>query len=134
MADSVLANKEDTKTDGAAAPEPTHGGISYTPRVDIVETDTELTIYADMPGCKPEDVNVRYENGQLEIHGKCQPRQENVDYLLNEYGVGDYYRAFTVGEVIDATKITATYKQGVLIVHLPKSAAAQPRRISVQAE
>lgn len=133
MTQNVMAKKEDTKTD-VAAPEPIHGGISYTPRVDILETDTELVLYADMPGCRPEDVDVEYENGQLEIFGKCPPRQQDADYLLNEYGVGDYYRAFTIKAPIDATAISATYKQGVLTVHLHKNAAAMPRKIAVQAE
>jgi HSP20 family protein len=133
MTQNSLAGKEDASVAGQV-PESIHGGISYTPRVDILEIETELTIFADLPGCKPEDVNVRFENGQLEIHGKCQPRQENVDYLLNEYGVGDYYRAFTIGEAIDAVRITATYKQGVLTLHLPKTASATPKRIQVQTE
>lgn len=133
MAQNVVATKEESKTE-AATPERTHGGSIYTPRVDILETENELVVYADMPGCKPEDVDIRYENGQLEIYGKCQPRQENVNYLLNEYGVGDYYRAFTINEAIDATKITASFKQGVLTIHLPKSEAVKPRRITVQAQ
>ena len=133
MTQNAIANKEEGKAD-SALPESIHGGTSYTPRVDILETENELEVFADMPGCKPEDVDVRYENGQLEIHGKCAPRQENVEYLLQEYGVGDYYRSFSVSEAIDPGQIMATYKQGVLAVHLPKSAAAKPRRITVTAE
>lgn len=133
MADTALMNKEEARSE-ATAPEPIHGGACYVPRVDILETEKELTIYADMPGCKPDDVNIKFENGHLEIHGRCQPRQENTEYLLNEYGVGDYYRAFSVGDSIDGSKITASDKQGVLIVHLPKSEAAQPKKISVKAE
>ena len=133
MTQNVMTKKEETKTE-ATAPESIHGGVCYTPRVDILETETELVLYADLPGCKPEDVDVRYENGQLEIHGKCQPRRENADYLLNEYGVGDYYRAFTISDEFDASKINATIKQGVLTVRLPKSAEAMPRRIPVKGE
>jgi HSP20 family molecular chaperone IbpA len=133
MAQNMVAQKEEAKTD-VTTREPTRGGICYTPRVDIVETEDELVVYADMPGCRPEDVDIRYENGELEIHGKCPTRQENVDYLVNEFGVGDYYRSFTINEAIDATKITATFKQGVLTVHLPKSEAAKPRRIAVKPE
>jgi HSP20 family protein len=115
-------------------PEPIHGGVSYTPRVDFLETEDELVAYADMPGCRPEDVDVQYENGRLELHGKCLPRQEDVDYLLHEYGVGDYYRSFTINQEIDASRIAAALKQGVLAVHLPKSAAAKPRRVAVKAD
>lgn len=128
------ASKEEAKTD-VTAPERIHGGVSYTPRVDILETENQLLIFADVPGCKPEDVDIRYENGHLEIFGKCQPRQtEDVEYLLNEYGVGDYYRAFAVSESFDVSKIEATLKQGVLKLRLPKTEAVKPKKIEVKAD
>ena len=133
MTENAVAKTDETRSE-ATAPESTRGGTTYTPRVDILETEDELAIFADMPGCRPEDVEVRYENGTLEIYGRCPPRQQNVEYLLDEYGVGDYYRSFSVSEEIDAGNIKATYKQGVLTVHLPKSAAVRPSRIPVQAE
>jgi len=131
MTSHAMANKDEAN--GTINPEPTHGGNCYTPRVDIVEAENELTLYADVPGLRPEDVNIRYENGRLEIHGKCPPRGENLNYLLNEYGVGDFYRAFSISDEFDASKITASCKQGVLTVRLPKSEAILPRRITVTA-
>jgi HSP20 family protein len=107
-------------------------GASYTPRVDILETEDELVLYADMPGVKPEDVDMDFENGELSIFGRCAPRQEQANFLLQEYGVGDYYRAFTISEQIDSEKISAELKHGVLTVHLPKSEAVKPRRIAVK--
>jgi HSP20 family protein len=107
-------------------------GASYTPRVDILETEDELVLYADMPGVKPEDVDINFENGELAVYGRCAPRQEEANFLLQEYGVGDYYRAFSISEQIDSDKISAEMKNGVLTVHLPKSEAVKPRRISVK--
>lgn len=133
MAQNAVMNERSAKNE-ASAPERIQGGNTYTPRVDILETEREFVIYADLPGCKPDDIDIRYENGQVEIYGQCPPRQENANYLLNEYDVGDYYRSFTIGEAIDPTKIDATFKQGVLTLHLPKSAAAMPSRIKVKAE
>jgi HSP20 family protein len=134
MTQNAVASKEGAKTD-VTAPEPIHGGARYTPRVDILETDNELLIFVDMPGCKPEDVDVHYEHGHLEIYGKCPPRQgEHVEYLLQEYGVGDYYRAFTISEAFDAGKIEAALKQGVLKLRLPKSEAVKPKKIEVKSE
>jgi HSP20 family protein len=109
-------------------------GLAFTPRVDVFETETELLLFADLPGVKPHDVEMRFENGELILHGRCQPRQTGTDYLLQEYGVGDFYRAFAIAETIDNNKISAELKHGVLTVHLPKAEAVRPRRITVKAE
>jgi HSP20 family protein len=131
MADMTL-NKTEPKNN-VNAPEATRGTF-YTPRVDIFETPDELVLCADMPGVKSGDVDVRFENGELVLHGRCQPRHPEHDFLLYEYGIGDFYRAFTIGQDIDADKISAELKQGVLTVHLPKSEQVKPRRITVQGE
>ena len=133
MAQSTTTNKEEN-ANGATAPESLYEGVYYTPRVDIRETDDEIVIDADMPGCQPNDIDVEFENGQLLIFGKCPPRQENVEFLLREYGVGNYHRTFTISEAVDADRIQAAYKQGVVTLTLPKSTAAKPKRISVNAE
>ena len=113
-------------------PERLHGGACFTPRVDIVETDHELTLYADLPGVKPAAVDLRYERGELVLHGRCEPRHPERGGLLSEYEVGDFYRAFTVGESIDGSKISADFKNGVLTIHLPKMEKAKPRQITVR--
>lgn len=106
--------------------------VFFTPRVDICETAEEWTVYADMPGVKPEDVDVEYENGELKVRGRCTPQQRR--YLLHGYEVGDYLRTFQLGENVDADKIHAQLRQGVLIIHLPKSATIKPRKIDVRSE
>jgi HSP20 family protein len=115
-----------------AQPERLRGGVFFTPRVDIVETDNELTLYADLPGVKPADVDLRFERGELVLHGRCQPRHPERGALLTEYEVGDFYRAFTVGESIDGSKISAEFKNGVLTIHLPKTEKVKPRQITVR--
>jgi HSP20 family protein len=105
---------------------------TFTPRVDIIETAEELLLMADVPGVKPEDVDVRFENGELILHGRCNPRSQPANFLLSEFEVGDFYRAFTLNETIDAGKIGADLKQGVLTVHLPKSETLKPRKIPVK--
>jgi HSP20 family molecular chaperone IbpA len=104
----------------------------FTPRVDIIETDNELTLYADMPGVRLEDLDVRFENGELVLAGHVSDRHADQEFLRQEYGIGDFYRTFRVGESIDAQQITAELRSGVLIVHLPKSAAIRPWRIPVK--
>ena len=113
-------------------PERLRGGVFFTPRVDIIESDQELMVFADLPGVKPADVELRFENGELALHGRAQPRQPERGALLNEYEVGDFYRAFTVGESIDGSKISADFKNGVLTIHLPKMEKAKPRQITVR--
>jgi len=130
MAD-VVNTPVKSETDGAR-PEPTYGARHFTPRVDILETDKELTLFAEMPGVRPEDVNLRYENGELVLHGKVQPRPAGKPMLLHEYEDGDFYRVFRIDESVDATKIEAEARNGVLTVHLPKVEAVRPRQINVK--
>jgi HSP20 family protein len=114
-------------------PEATRGGIYYTPRVDIYDTPDEVVLQCDLPGVKPQDVDVRFEKGELSLYGKVQPRQTPAEYLDQEYGVGDFYRSFTIASEINAEKISADYRDGVLTIHLPKQERVKPKRIAVQA-
>jgi HSP20 family protein len=104
---------------------------SFTLRVDMLETEDRLVDYADMPGVRPGDVDICFENGELAVYGRCTPGLEGVHYLLQEYGPGDYYREFVISEHIDSGKITAELKNGVLTIQLPKSEAVKPRRVMV---
>src|SRR3954465_4359270 len=75
----------------------------YTPLVDIIETSDAFIFQADLPGVKGEDLDISFENGALTIAGKVQPRRpESANYLWREYGVGHFYRSFTLGTPIDA--------------------------------
>jgi HSP20 family molecular chaperone IbpA len=132
MANTAVV-KQEQKGELATA-ERTRGGVAFTPRVDILETADELLLHADLPGVQPNDLDVRFENGELIVHGKCSPRKENANCLLMEYGVGDFYRAFSISESIDASRIDAKLQNGVLTVHLPKTEKAKPKRIAVKSE
>ncbi len=119
--------------DDASGTERTRSGRAYRPHVDILDREGELLLVADMPGLKIDEIEVRFEDGELTIHGRTPPRQsENTIYLAQEYGIGDFYRTFRVSEDIDASKITAQYENGVLQLRLPKAASTMPRRIKVQ--
>jgi HSP20 family protein len=108
-------------------------GVVFGPRVDIVEADDDMLLYVDLPGVRPEDVDVRFEDGELRIRGKVTPAATKPRFLLREYGVGDYYRAFSVTDDVDPEKIRADLNDGVLTVHLPKAEALRRRRITVNA-
>jgi len=117
-----------------SAPERLREGVTFTPRVDILETEKELLLYADLPGVKNEDVELHFEKGQLVLTGRVKRRTGDKSAVLREYEEGDFYRAFAIHESIDATKIEASCKHGVLTVHLPKVEAVKPRQISVKAQ
>ncbi len=129
MTDTLMKTETGNEVAGV---ERTRNGVSYSPRFDIWETDDELVLYGDMPGVAPEDLDIRFENRELTIHGKVAARHENITFLFGEYGIGDFYRSFTVGEVIDAEKISAEMNNGVVTIHLPKIEAVKPRRINVK--
>jgi HSP20 family protein len=117
-----------------AGPESTRGGTYYTPRIDIYETADEVVLMCDLPGVKPQDLDVQYMKGELSVSGKVQPRQKQAEYARQEYGIGDFYRSFTIAPDIDAGKISAESRDGVLTIHLPKPQKAKPKRIAVKAE
>jgi HSP20 family protein len=116
------------------AGEITRGAHYFTPRVDIFETDNELTMYADVPGVNSDNVDLRFERGELILQGRITPRQKTGQALLTEYGEGDFYRVFQIHESIDSTRIEAECKQGVLTVHLPKVEAVKNRKVQVRGE
>jgi HSP20 family protein len=123
-----------TAAEQADSVERTRSGRCYRPNVDILEQADELLVLADMPGAKGETIDVKFEDGTLEIRAEVAPRQgDEHGYLLREYGVGDYYRSFRISETIAASKISAECADGVLTLHLPKTEAAKPRKIVVSA-
>ncbi|RME39914.1 MAG: Hsp20/alpha crystallin family protein [Planctomycetota bacterium] len=128
--ETAIRKQESTLTEA----EQLHGGRTYRPNVDILEMEDRLLVRADVPGAKPEDIDVRYERGQLTIHARVTPRQdmEKTKFFYREYGVGDFYRSFQIGEGIDAGKIEAELKDGVLTLHLPKTQEVMPKKITVK--
>lgn len=119
----------------ATVPNPsdvTHG-LTVTPRVDILETEQELLVIADMPGVQHEHVDVRFEKGELTFHGRRPVAVPERGYDRREIDAGDYFRSFRISEKIDSEKIWAEMKVGVLTLHLPKSEKAKPRKIAVKA-
>ncbi len=118
--------------DGVTQAEQTRAGLYYRPNVDILEQGDELLVLADMPGASPGGIDIHFEDGTLTIHAKVEPRHPDADFLLREYGVGDYWRTFRVAETIDASKISAELADGVLTLHLPKAESAKPRKITVK--
>lgn len=129
-----MANTIEKVQTTTLAPERTRGGRCYLPTVDILENGEKYLVIADVPGATADSIDVSYERGLLTIHARVAERKpaEHATCLLREYGVGDFYRSFQIGEGIDANRIQADVADGVLTLHLPKSEAARTRKITVR--
>lgn len=126
-----LVKKEATEV---APAEITRSGVYYTPRVDIYENEAELAFLCDLPGVRPDDIELRFDKGELTLHGKVPRRQQPAAYVRAEYGMGDFYRSFSIPTEVDTDKIAAECKLGVLTIHLPKQEKVRPKRIAIKAE
>jgi HSP20 family protein len=113
--------------------EQTKPGMVFTPSVDIFETDRELTLLADLPGVKAENLTIDLRENTLTLTGEVEPFESaNEKDILIEYGTGKYYRQFSLSNVIDQSKINANLTDGVLRLTLPKIEEAKPRKIEVR--
>ncbi|RLB97272.1 MAG: Hsp20/alpha crystallin family protein [Deltaproteobacteria bacterium] len=123
-----VREKQEVPTDT----EQTRPGPVYTPDVDIFESETDITLLADMPGVTTEHMTIDLCDDVLTVTGETETDGEaSEEPIVMEYGVGKYYRQFTLSEVIDQAKITAELKDGVLRLVLPKVQKATPRKITV---
>ena len=97
------------------------------PSVDIVEKDNAYKVSAELPGIAASDIDVKFSDGMLTISGEKQEEKEEKkkDYFLSERRYGSFKRSFRVAEGVDADKIEASFKNGVLTVTLPKTAEAR---------
>jgi HSP20 family molecular chaperone IbpA len=107
----------------------------YRPRVDILETNNQIVLVADMPGVSENGVDITLEKNVLTIRGTVQPPLlEGHTLVYAEYDVGDFERAFTLSDQIDREGIEAGVSNGVLRVTLPKAKKAAAQKIKVQAK
>ncbi len=107
----------------------------FLPNTDIWETKDQLVMAAEIPGADPESVDVSVDRDILKISAKSRMAPPTGHSLIHaEYRDGDYQRSFTLPSEIDAGKIEATVKDGLLKLVLPKIAPAPARRITIKVE
>lgn len=108
----------------------------WSPAVDILETENELVLKADLPEVDPNNVEIQLENGTLTLKGerKFEQQKNGRGYHRIERSYGSFVRAFSLPETVDADKVKADYKAGVLTVTLPKKEVAKPKSVKVQVQ
>ena len=108
--------------------------VGWTPSCDIYEDGEEIVVRAELAGVEPKDVEVRFENGVLTLKGErtLEKAEKRENYHRVELSYGTFTRAFSLPASIDAEKIRAESKNGVLHVHLPKKPEAKPKSIQVE--
>lgn len=117
-----------------AAPERVEEAPRYMARVDVFETGEAYFFCVDLPGAKPDDVNVTYEDGTLTIDARVQSRQpQDQEFVAHEFGVGHFIRCFTISAPVDSAGIQAELKNGELTLTVPKTEAAKTRKIPINA-
>lgn len=132
------ASTELQKSDKArlsGSPEQTRPGVVYTPLVDIFESDQSITVLADMPGVKAEDLKIDLRESVLTLTGQVTTADSTKESdVVREFRSGTYFRQFTLSETIDQAKIDAKLTDGVLRLELPKVEKARPRQITVRTD
>jgi HSP20 family molecular chaperone IbpA len=103
------------------------------PRVDVIEDDSGITLWADLPGVARDQLELKIEGDTLQLEAPVTPTlPERLQPLYAEVRVPRYRRAFTLSRELDPSRIEASLKDGVLQLRIPKQEHAQPRRIQVQ--
>ena len=106
----------------------------WMPRADIYETQDHVVLQLDLPGVKPEQVDIQCEKGTLTIKGERPFPSDDAHrtYYRVEHSYGPFERYFEIPRTLDVNKVEATYQDGVLALRFPKAEEAKPKKIQIQ--
>jgi HSP20 family protein len=106
---------------------------TWVPPVDVAETQEKILVRAELPGMKQEDIQIEFENGLLTLRGdRTLDKQESgATYHRVERVYGNFSRSFTLPRTVDAERITASYRDGILEIEVPKKEEAKPKQIKI---
>jgi HSP20 family protein len=117
-----------------AGAQPFFGG--WCPAIDLYEDKDNITFRCELPGMKKDEIEISLQEGVLTVSGerKLDAKLENAETHRSERFTGRFQRSVTLPAPVDADKIKATYKDGILTVLLPKAAEARPKQIQVKGD
>jgi len=109
--------------------------IGWSPAMDVVEKEDRFLVTVELPGMHEKDIDVSVVGDTLTVRGerKEETAEENESYYCNERAYGAFARTMTLPSLVNADKIQASYEDGILEIHLPKTAEVQPKKIQVKA-
>jgi HSP20 family protein len=118
------------------APTPGNGGATlrrWMPAMDLVETDQQFVLRADLPGLSEDDVKIEFEDGTLTVSGerKAEHESKSEGYYRVERAFGSFSRSLTLPQGIDPEAVSASFDRGVLEIRVPKPEEKKPRRIEI---
>lgn len=118
---------------GNASPNEAVESASWIPPVDLLETETSFVFTAELPGLDKKDLDISLEDNVLTVSGErtFNKESENDNYHRVERAYGTFRRAFSLPTGVDADKVDAKFKDGLLTLSVPKSETAKPRRIAI---
>jgi HSP20 family protein len=114
----------------------TNGHTKWSPALEVRETEDAFTILAELPGVKPEEMELLFEGGYLMIRGERRPlaMENGARVHCAEFRTGEFHRSVRLPAHVDADGIEARFEAGLLYVRVPKAEVARPRRISISTE
>jgi HSP20 family protein len=109
------------------------GGSYLVPPADAWESNDEVLVEMALPGVDPDDVEVTFAQNTVTVRGHFEPADEDKSWVLRERARGQFSRTFNLNVPVEADRADATFRNGVLVLRLPKSEAIKPRKIEVKA-
>jgi HSP20 family protein len=106
----------------------------WAPQTDLMETDDAFQLRLDVPGMSKNDIEINLQNGTLTVSGErtSERTDEGEEYVRVERAFGNFHRTFSLPDAVDEDNIEATYENGVLSIHVPKTEESTRRQIEIQ--
>ncbi|HXG58929.1 MAG TPA: Hsp20/alpha crystallin family protein, partial [Thermoanaerobaculia bacterium] len=104
----------------------------WAPPVDVGESQEKIIVRAELPGMRQEDISIEFENGLLSLRGERKlDKESGLTWHRVERSYGSFSRSFTLPRTVDPERISASYRDGILEIEIPKKEEAKPKQIRI---